>query len=114
MNGFNRKVPRTTRTTPDQGFSIRFDILNRDSLLSDPSAGRQNRSLRLCTSMAAFYGWKWITRSRVAAHAVADEKHGDVFVPLLSRYVADRESALKAADEALEFFTIYTWASPKR
>jgi hypothetical protein len=63
--------------------------------------------LRRCTSLATFYGWKWIIRYRFAALAVADEKHGDVFVPLLLRYAADRESSLKAAAEALEFFTLY-------
>jgi hypothetical protein len=42
-----------------------------------------------------------------AAHAVADEKHSDLFVPLLEQCVPDRERALKAADDALELFKLY-------
>jgi hypothetical protein len=37
----------------------------------------------------------------------ADEKHGDLFLPLLSNYIADQQSALKAADDALELFKLY-------
>ena len=120
----------------------------------DPGDFAQAQPLR--TSMATFYGWKWITREfawqdglvammatewvnddrrlmdqggglsrrdglrwirdfgfaweqmpNFAAHAVADEKHSDLFVPLLPRYVADAEHALKVADEALELFKLY-------
>ena len=42
-----------------------------------------------------------------AAHAVADEKHSDLFVPLLDRFISNRERALKAADDALELFKLY-------
>ena len=40
-------------------------------------------------------------------HAVADEKHGDLFLPLLPKYIADQPRALKAADDALELFKLY-------
>ena len=42
-----------------------------------------------------------------AAHAVADEKHSDLFVPLLDRFIFNRDSALKAAGDALELFKLY-------
>ena len=38
---------------------------------------------------------------------MADEKHSDLFVPLLPKYISDRTGALKAADEALELFKLY-------
>jgi hypothetical protein len=41
---------------------------------------------------------------------VADEKHGDLFAPLLSKYVRDQKSALKAADDALELFNLYYYS----
>jgi hypothetical protein len=46
-------------------------------------------------------------RPNFAAHAVADEKHSDLFVPLLQQYIADSERALKVADDALESFKLY-------
>ena len=42
-----------------------------------------------------------------AAHAVADEKHSDLFVPLLDSFILNWASALKAADDALELFKLY-------
>ncbi len=42
-----------------------------------------------------------------AAHAVADEKHSALFLPLLSKFISNQESALKAADDALELFKLY-------
>ena len=42
-----------------------------------------------------------------ATHAVADEKHGDLFLPFLSQYISNRPSALKAAEEALDLFKLY-------
>ena len=53
------------------------------------------------------FGYKWEEMPNFATHAVADEKHGDLFLPLLSRYIADPQSALKAADDALELFKLY-------
>ena len=42
-----------------------------------------------------------------AAHSEADEKHSDLFLPLLSTFISAKESALAAADEALELFKLY-------
>lgn len=42
-----------------------------------------------------------------AAHAVADEKHGDLFVSMVPKYISNQPRALKAADDALEFFKLY-------
>jgi len=42
-----------------------------------------------------------------ATHAVADEKHGDLFLPLLPKYILNKPSALKAAGDALELFKLY-------
>ena len=42
-----------------------------------------------------------------AAHAVADEKHSDLFVLLLDKFILNRASALQAADDALELFKLY-------
>lgn len=53
------------------------------------------------------FGYKWEEMPNFATHAVADEKHGDLFVPLLSKYVSDKTRALKAAEDALELFKLY-------
>lgn len=133
-----------------------YDLLIRQGALIGLSAGDFAEARPLRTSMATFYGWKWIAREEAwqngliamtatewvnddrrlgdqggglsrrdglrwirdfgfkweempnfAAHAVADEKHGDLFVPLLQQYIADRPRALKAADGALELFKLY-------
>ena len=133
-----------------------YDLLIRQGALIDLTADDFARAEPLRTSMATFYGWKWITRAgawhdgliammatewvnddrrlldqggglsrrdglrwirdfgykweempNFAAHAVADEKHSDLFVPLLQQYVADSERALKVADDALELFKLY-------
>ena len=42
-----------------------------------------------------------------ATHAVADEKHSDLFVSLLPKYISNQPRALKAADDALELFKLY-------
>jgi len=133
-----------------------YDLLIRQGALIGLSADDFAKVRPLRTSMATFYGWKWITRAtpwqdgliammatewvnddrrlldqggglsrrdglrwirdfgyqweempNFAAHAVADEKHSDLFVPLLDRYVTNRASAFKAADDALELFKLY-------
>lgn len=133
-----------------------YDLLVRQGTLIGLSPKDFAGVQPLRTSMATFYGWKWITRSgpwqdglvammatewvnddrrlrdhggglsrrdglrwirdfgyqweempNFAAHAVADEKHGDLFLSLLSKYIPSRESALKAADDALELFKLY-------
>jgi pyrroloquinoline quinone (PQQ) biosynthesis protein C len=133
-----------------------YDLLIRQGALIGLSADDFANARPLRTSMATFYGWKWITRMGVwqdgliammatewvnddrrlmdqggglsrrdglrwmrdlgykweempnfAAHAVADEKHSDLFVPLLDNFISNRESALKAADDALELFKLY-------
>jgi pyrroloquinoline quinone (PQQ) biosynthesis protein C len=133
-----------------------YDLLIRQGALIGLSADDFGAARALRTSMATFYGWKWITRQgawqdgliammatewvnddrrlmdqggglsrrdglrwmrdfgykweempNFAAHAVADEKHSDLFVPLLGRFVVNRESALQAADDALELFKLY-------
>jgi len=133
-----------------------YDLLIRQGALIGLSADDFARVQPLRTSMATFYGWKWIAREgawqdgliammatewvnddrrlmdqggglsrrdglrwirdfgykwdempNFAAHAVADEKHSDLFVPLLDRFVLSRDSALKAADDALELFKLY-------
>ncbi|HLN86316.1 MAG TPA: hypothetical protein VK200_07625, partial [Candidatus Limnocylindrales bacterium] len=53
------------------------------------------------------FGYKWEEMPNFAAHAVADEKHSDLFVPLLDKFILNRESALMAADDALELFKLY-------
>lgn len=53
------------------------------------------------------FGYKWEEMPNFAAHAVADEKHSDLFVPLLEQYAPESERALKAADDALELFKLY-------
>jgi pyrroloquinoline quinone (PQQ) biosynthesis protein C len=133
-----------------------YDLLVRQGALIGLSADDFAAARALRTSMATFYGWKWITRQgawqdgliammatewvnddrrlmdqggglsrrdglrwmrdfgykweempNFAAHAVADEKHSDLFVPLLGRFVVNRDSALQAADDALELFKLY-------
>ena len=133
-----------------------YDLLIRQGALIGLSADDFAGARALRTSMATFYGWKWITRQgawqdgliammatewvnddrrlmdqggglsrrdglrwmrdfgykweempNFAAHAVADEKHSDLFVPLLGRFVVNRDSALQAADDALELFKLY-------
>ena len=53
------------------------------------------------------FGYKWEEMPNFATHAVADEKHGDLFVPLLPRYISHQMRSLKAADDALELFKLY-------
>jgi len=133
-----------------------YDLLIRQGVLIGLSAEDFANVKPLRTSMATFYGWKWIAREgawqdgliammatewvnddrrlsnqggglsrrdglrwirdfgfrweempNFAAHAVADEKHSDLFVPLLDQFILNRESALKAADDALELFKLY-------
>ena len=133
-----------------------YDLLVRQGALIGLSADDFAGARALRTSMATFYGWKWITRQgawqdgliammatewvnddrrlmdqggglsrrdglrwmrdfghkweempNFAAHAVADEKHSDLFVPLLGRFVVNRDSALQVADDALELFKLY-------
>jgi len=133
-----------------------YDLLIRQGALIGLNADDFAKVQPLRTSLATFYGWKWITRAapwqdgliammatewvnddrrlldqggglsrrdglrwirdfgykweempNFAAHAVADEKHSDLFVPLLQDYVADTERALKVADDALELFKLY-------
>jgi pyrroloquinoline quinone (PQQ) biosynthesis protein C len=133
-----------------------FDLLIRQGELIGLTAADFAHALPLRTSMATFYGWKWIAREgawqdgliammatewvnddrrlvdqggglsrrdglrwirdfgykweempNFAAHAVADEKHGDLFVPWLQQYIPDQPRALQAADDALELFKLY-------
>jgi pyrroloquinoline quinone (PQQ) biosynthesis protein C len=133
-----------------------YDLLIRQGALIGLSADDFATVRPLTTSMATFYGWKWIAREgawqdgliammatewvnddrklmeqggglsrrdglrwirdfgyrweempNFATHAVADEKHGDLFVPLLPKYISNTPSALKAADDALELFKLY-------
>jgi pyrroloquinoline quinone (PQQ) biosynthesis protein C len=133
-----------------------YDLLIRQGALIGLSADDFAQAKPLRTSMATFYGWKWITRAgawqdgliammatewvnddrrlmdqggglsrrdglrwvrdfgyqweempNFAAHAVADERHSDLFVPLLDTFVLNRVSALKATDDALELFKLY-------
>jgi len=133
-----------------------YDLLIRQGVLIGLSADDFAHVQPLRSSMACFYGWKWLTRAapwqdgliammatewvnddrrlldqggglsrrdgqrwmrdfgyqwdempNFAAHAVADEKHSDLFVPLLQEYVTDSARALKVADDALELFKLY-------
>ena len=78
--------------------------VNDDRRLMDQGGGLSRRDgLRWMRD----FGYKWEEMPNFATHAVADEKHGDLFLPLLSRYIADPQSALKAADDALELFKLY-------
>jgi pyrroloquinoline quinone (PQQ) biosynthesis protein C len=133
-----------------------YDLLVRQGELVALTGDDFAKARPLRTSMATFYGWKWITREgpwqdgliammatewvnddrrligqggglsrrdglrwikdfgyqwdqmpNFAAHAVADEKHGDLFLSLLPRYIDDQNRALEAADDALELFKLY-------
>jgi pyrroloquinoline quinone (PQQ) biosynthesis protein C len=78
--------------------------VNDDRRLMDQGGGLSRRDgLRWMRD----FGYKWEEMPNFAAHAVADEKHSDLFVPLLDRFVLNRDSALKAADDALELFKLY-------
>ena len=133
-----------------------FDLLIRQGVMIGLSGNNFATARPLTTSLATFYGWKWIAREgawqdgliammatewvnddrrlieqggglsrrdglrwirdfgykweelpNFAAHAVADEKHGDLFVPLLPEYISNMPGALKAADDALALFKLY-------
>ena len=133
-----------------------YDLLVRQGSLIGLTADDFTKAQPLRTSMATFYGWKWITREgswkdglvammatewvnddrrlidqggglsrrdglrwirdfgyaweempNFATHAVADEKHGDLFTSLLPKYVSEQARALKTADDALELFKLY-------
>ncbi len=135
-----------------------YDLLVRQGALIGLTADDFAKARPLRTSMATFYGWKWIAREgswkdgliammatewvnddrrlmdqggglsrrdglrwirdfgykwekmpNFATHAVADEKHGDLFLPLLPQYISDQTRALRAADDALELFKLYHW-----
>ena len=78
--------------------------VNDDRRLLDQGGGLSRRDgLRWIRD----FGYKWEEMPNFAAHAVADEKHSDLFVPLLQQYVPDSERALKIADDALELFKLY-------
>lgn len=142
----------------EDGYSSKghYDLLIRQGVLVGLNPDEFAKVQPLRTSLATFYGWKWLTRAapwqdgliammatewvnddrrlldqggglsrrdglrwirdfgfkweempNFAAHAVADEKHSDLFVPLLQEYVIDAERALKVADDALELFKLY-------
>ena len=133
-----------------------YDLLVRQGSLIGLTAADFANVAPLRTSMAVFYGWKWIAREgswedgliammatewvnddrrlidqggglsrrdglrwirdfgygweempNFAAHAVADEKHSDLFVSLLPKYISNQPRALEAADDALELFKLY-------
>ena len=133
-----------------------YDLLVRQGALLGLTAADFGKVAPLRTSMATFYGWKWIAREgswkdgliammatewvnddrrlldqggglsrrdglrwirdfgytweempNFAAHAVADERHSDLFVSLLPKYISNQPRALKAADDALELFKLY-------
>lgn len=133
-----------------------YDLLIRQGVLIGLTSDDFAAARPLTTSMATFYGWKWIARESAwqdaliammatewvnddrrlmdqggglsrrdglrwisdfgytweempnfATHAVADEKHGDLFVPLLPKYISNQPQALKAAEDALELFKLY-------
>jgi pyrroloquinoline quinone (PQQ) biosynthesis protein C len=133
-----------------------YDLLIRQGALIGLSADDFATVRPLTTSMATFYGWKWIAREgawqdgliammatewvnddrrlmeqggglsrrdglrwirdfgykweempNFATHAIADEKHGDLFVPLLPEYISNMPSALRAAEDALDLFKLY-------
>ena len=78
--------------------------VNDDRRLMDQGGGLSRRDgLRWIRD----FGYRWEEMPNFATHAVADEKHGDLFLPLLSEHIANTVSALKAADEALELFKLY-------
>lgn len=78
--------------------------VNDDRRLMDQGGGLSRRDgLRWIRDL----GYKWEEMPNFATHAVADEKHGDLFLPLLPKYISDQPRALKAADDALELFKLY-------
>lgn len=78
--------------------------VNDDRRLMDQGGGLSRRDgLRWIRD----FGFKWHEMPNFAAHAAADEKHSDLFVPLLPQYIAEPARALKAADDALELFKLY-------
>lgn len=78
--------------------------VNDDRRLMDQGGGLSRRDgLRWIRE----FGYKWEEMPNFAAHAMADEKHADLFLPLLPKYISDATRALKAADEALELFKLY-------
>jgi pyrroloquinoline quinone (PQQ) biosynthesis protein C len=96
-----------TRAAPWQDGLIAMmatEWVNDDRRLMDQGGGLSRRDgLRWIRD----FGYKWEEMPNFAAHAVADEKHSDLFVPLLHEYVTDAERALKVADDALELFKLY-------
>lgn len=78
--------------------------VNDDRRLMDQGGGLSRRDgLRWIRD----FGYRWEEMPNFATHAVADEKHADLFLPLLPKYILDRPSALKAAEDALELFKLY-------
>jgi pyrroloquinoline quinone (PQQ) biosynthesis protein C len=78
--------------------------VNDDRRLMDQGGGLSRRDgLRWMRD----FGYRWEEMPNFATHAVADEKHGDLFLPLLPSYISSRARALKAADDALELFKLY-------
>jgi hypothetical protein len=54
------------------------------------------------------------TASSAAIRIPTNEKHGELFMPLLPKYIAHQTRSLNAADEALELFKFIIWAWLKR
>lgn len=78
--------------------------VNDDRRLMDQGGGLSRRDgLRWIRD----FGFKWEEMPNFATHAVADEKHGELFLPLLPKYITDQRRALNAADDALELFKLY-------
>jgi pyrroloquinoline quinone (PQQ) biosynthesis protein C len=96
-----------TRTVPWQDGLIAMmatEWVNDDRRLMDQGGGLSRRDgLRWVRD----FGYKWEEMPNFAAHAVADEKHSDLFLPLLDKYIVDKERALRVADDALELFKLY-------
>src|SRR5207253_7237559 len=83
---------------------IATEWVNDDRRLMDQGGGLSRRDgLRWIRD----FGYTWEEMPNFATHAVADEKHSDLFVPLLPKYISDRTCALTAADNALELFKLY-------
>src|SRR5256885_17258533 len=80
------------------------ECVNDDRRLTNQGGGLSRRDgLRWIRD----FRYKWEEMPNFATHAVADEKHGDLFVPLLLKYISDQRGALGAADDALELFKLY-------
>jgi pyrroloquinoline quinone (PQQ) biosynthesis protein C len=80
--------------------------VNDDRVLPDRGGGLSRRDgLRWMRDL----GFKWEEMPNFAAHSEADEKHGDLFLPLLPDIISEqeREEVLATADEALELFELY-------